>query len=135
MNGRTFFRIILALFLVAGLIGIGVAVYNYGVAQGLAASGSLAAPEGGAVPYVPYAPYGLFYRPWGFGFFPFGFIFPLLFFLLIFALIRGAFFRGWHAGGPGYWGSRPGTGPGEVPPAFEEWHRKMHETSSDPSSR
>jgi hypothetical protein len=127
MNGRIFFRIILALVLVAGLVGLGVFIYNTGVSQGLAASGKLVAPDGGAVPYAPYAPY--FYRPWGFGFFPFGFIFPLLFFLLIFAAIRGAFFRGWR------WGNRGGGGPDQVPPMFEEWHRKMHENQPDDSSR
>ena len=130
MNGRIFFRVILALVLVAGLVGIGVFIYNAGVSQGLAASGKLVAPDGGAVPAVPYYPYApYFYRPWGFGFFPFGFIFPLLFFLLIFAAIRGAFFRGWR------WGSRGGSGPDQVPPMFEEWHRKMHENQPDDASR
>jgi hypothetical protein len=126
MNGRIVFRILLALVLVAVAAGLGAFIYNAGVAHGLAAGGTAVGPNGGAGPVVPYAPY-FFYRPWGFGFFPFGFIFPLLFFFLIFALIRGAFFRGWHNRG---WG-----GPGQVPPGFEEWHRKMHENQPDESDR
>jgi hypothetical protein len=59
-----------------------------------------------------------------FFFFPFGlFLFPLFFFL-VFALLRGFFWRGrWGGpggpGGPGGWGGAP-------PPWFEEWHRREH---------
>ncbi len=49
---------------------------------------------------------------------------------LVFALIRGLFFRrmGWGMrGGPGGW-----RGHGEVPPWAMEWHRKMHEQQAAP---
>ncbi len=42
MNGRIIFNIVLALVVIAALVGLGVTVYNAGVAQGLAASGKLA---------------------------------------------------------------------------------------------
>jgi hypothetical protein len=125
MNGRTFLQIVLVLVLIAVLVGAGVMVYNAGIAQGLASNGKLALPDGGTTPY-PYA--GPFLRPWGFGFGLFGLIGPLLFLLLIFALLRGVFF----AGRRGSWGWRGPRGdwPKDVPPMVEEWHRKMHDTSS-----
>lgn len=130
MNGRIIARILMALVLLAVLAGVGTMVYNAGVAQGLAASGEFSAqtqnqtpgePVQRVAPY-PYYGYGPFIRPWGFGFFPFGFLFPLLFFFLFFWLIRGLFFRGW--GGPRAYGW---GGQHNVPPPFEEWHRRAHE--------
>jgi hypothetical protein len=62
----------------------------------------------------------------GFGFFPFFFLFPLLFFFLIFGAFRA---RRW-GGGPGSgWGGGPG---GWVPPKemmeqrLTEWHKNAH---------
>lgn len=53
-------------------------------------------------------------------FFPFGFLFFPLGFFLIFAFLRGFFWRGrWGGGGPG--GYR-GT-----PPWIDDWHRRAHE--------
>ena len=130
MDSRTVFRILFAIILVLGLIAVGVYIYNAGVAQGLVAGGTLADPDGGVRPYPYYAP---FYRPWGFGFFPFGWIFPLFFFLLLFWAIRGLFFRSWYRRGPGFWGGDRGQWPQDVPPMVEEWHRKLHETQSGPS--
>lgn len=128
MNGRLVFRILLAIILIAVLVGMGIFIYNAGVAQGLAAG---SAPEGQAAPYPLYGwPY---YRPWGFGFFPFGFIFPLFFSLLIIWAISGLFFRGWRRSGPGHYWADYGRGPRDVPPMIEAWHRKMHEgQSQDP---
>ncbi len=131
MNGRIFLRIVLVLVLIAVLVGLGTYVYDAGVAQGLATSGKAVVPDGGTAPYPYYAP---FYRPWGFGFGIFGLIFPLLFIFLIFGLLRGIFFGGWRGrqgwGGPrGERGER-GEWPHDVPPAVEEWHRKMHESQS-----
>jgi len=120
MNGRIFFRILSAIMLIAVLAGLGVMVYNTGVTHGLAAGGTLPAPSN-QVP-SPYYGYGPFWHPWGIGFFPFGILIPLLFFFLIFGLIRSLFFRGWH--GPRHYGW---SGPRGVPPAFEEWHRRIHE--------
>jgi hypothetical protein len=120
MNGRFFLRIVLAIVLIAVLVGIGTYVYNAGIAQGMAASGKLVAPDGNAMPYPYYAPhYGLF----GFGLF--GLIVPLLFLFLIFGALRGLFF-----GGPRHWrhDMPPGDWQKHVPPMFEEWHRKIHET-------
>ena len=72
----------------------------------------------------PYYGYGPFYGHWGFGF-GFGFLhllFPLLFFFLIFALLRGLFWGGRHR-----WGGHNGDWSGRVPPMFDEWHRRAHE--------
>ncbi|MGH2592750.1 MAG: hypothetical protein ACRDGG_04495 [Anaerolineae bacterium] len=122
MNGRIVLGVVLVLVLIAGAVGIGTYVYNAGVAQGLAESGKLVAPESGAVPY-PY--YGPFYRPFGFGFGFLGLLFPLLFLFLVFGLLRRLFWRGgWGGGGPrGNWEKG-------VPPMFEEWHRRAHEPQS-----
>lgn len=125
MNGRIIFNIVLALVVIAALAGLGVTVYNAGVAQGLAASGKLVVPEGGAAPYPYYAP---FYRPWGFGLGCLGFVFPLLFVLLILGALRGLFFGGWRRRWG--WGSPHGEWPKGVPPMMEEWHRKLHESPS-----
>lgn len=130
MNGRFFLRFFASLILLAVLVGVGVMVYQFGVTQGLAASGKLALPAAGAAGAqgaVPYPYYTPFWHPWGFWFFPFGLIFPLLGFFLIFGLIRALIFGGWHGrryyrGGPG------GFNPDDVPPYVAEWHRKMHES-------
>lgn len=127
MNGRFVFRILLAIVLVGILVSLGVFIYNAGVSQGLAASGTVPAP-GGEVQPSPYY-WAPFYRPWGFGFFPFGFIFPLFFGLLIIWAISGLFFRGRR-----HWGWRSHE-PGEVPPMLEEWHRKLHADRPEGSGR
>jgi len=122
MYGRIVLGVLIAVLLIAGAIGIGAYAYNWGVAQGMADSGKLAAPAVGAVPY-PY-----FHRPFGFHTFGFGFgflncLFPLLFFFLLFGLCRAFIGRGhWGWGGMSHrhWN-------GGVPPMVEEMHRKMHE--------
>ncbi len=113
MNGRFILGLVLVLALLVLAAGIGVYAYNLGIAQGMVDSGKITAPS----PYPFYGPY--FFRPFGFGFF--GFLGPLFFFLIIFALVR-ALFWGRH------WGRYPGHWEGQVPPAVEEWHRKMHES-------
>ena len=136
MNRRLVLGIFVVLVLVVGAVAVGGYAYQMGVAQGLANSGKLVAPQGdGAVaPFVYGAPF-FYARPWGWG--PgFGFLgclFPLLGFLLIFALIRGLFWRGgWGGrhgwGGHGYGPGGQGFGPGGqgVPPMFDEWHKKAH---------
>ena len=134
MNGRIILRVLLALVLIAGIVGAGVYVYNVGVAQGLAASGALrgGAPEAGAAPYPYFGGPFFHYRPLGLGFGFLRCLFPLLGLLLVLGLVRMIL-------GCGRWGWRhgPHQGPWEkgVPPMFEEWHRKMHESQPDDSSR
>ena len=102
--------------LVAALLAvvIGVAAYNAGVSHGLAQQIAVSAP--GAYPY-PYP----WPRPWGFGF---GFFFPLLFgFLLLRLLFWGGYGHRRCRRGPGFYGA----GPYDVPPGFDEWHRRAHE--------
>ena len=133
MAGRIFFRVLFALVLIAGVFGLGVYVYNSGVAQGLAAGGSLAVPEGSAPAYA--APY--FYRPWGFGFGFFAVVIPILFgIFLVSALARLLFFRSWHANGMHGWRGRwHGAEGDQVPPMVAEWHRKLHEQPPAPESK
>ena len=122
MNGRIIVRVLLALILIAGLVGIGTYVYNAGVAQGLTASGKLTTPDGAAVPY-PY--YGPFLRPFGFGFGYLGLLFPLFFLFLFFGVLRAIFWRGRWGGG---WRGDREHWKDHVPPMAEEWHRRMHES-------
>src|SRR5881392_768579 len=65
---------IIVTLVIAAIVGVG--AYQLGVAQGLAGAGTAVAPA-------------LYYHPFFFG--GFGFLFPLLFIFLVFALIRGAF--------------------------------------------
>jgi hypothetical protein len=136
VSQRVIVSILLVLLLVLGGTFVARSAYQAGLARGLAESGQVGAPgqagppgqgEPGARPYPSYGPY-YGHGPWGFGFF--GFLFPLLFIFLIFALLRGLFWRGWHGGPPGpqgYWGKG-------VPPMFEEWHRRAHESKGESSS-
>ncbi len=97
---------------VAGLVLlalVSVGAYDAGVAHGLAVS-SRTIPAGGVPPMGWWWP-----RPWGFWFFP---VWPLLFFVFVWVVLaRGLF---WHRR------SWRGWGPGGVPPAFDEWHRRAH---------
>ncbi len=113
MNGRFIRGLLLVLVLILLAVGIGAYSYNLGVAQGMVDSGKFTVPS----PYPFYGPF--FFRPFGFGFF--GILGPLFLFLIFFALLRGLFW-GRH------WGRYPGRWEGQVPPAVEEWHRKMHES-------
>jgi hypothetical protein len=67
------------------------------------------------------------HRGWHGGFFPFGFIFPLLWIGLIIFYVGFVFRRG-RWGGPGGWGGGPGGWNGRA----EEWHRRQHEGESSP---
>jgi hypothetical protein len=125
---RVFFRVVLALVLIGAVVGLGVGVYNAGVANGIAVGGQVALPDG-ATGVAPYAYYGL-HRPFGFSFGLFGLIVPLLFFFLIFGALRGLFFRGW---GRGPW--HHGNWDKNVPPMVQEWHRKMHEPQAGEQPR
>lgn len=137
MNGRIILIGLLVLALIAGAAGVGVYAYNAGVAQGLVQSGKVSVVEGGPGPYPYYGGPFFFHQPFGFGFGFLGCLFPLLFFFLIFGLLRGIFWRGpwgWKRG----WGGQHEHGPwdkGGVPPMFEEWHRQAHGQSTPPESQ
>ena len=117
---RILWRVLVALVLVAAIVGIGGYAYNIGIAQGLAQKLPAAAP-------VP-MPYPYFGHPFfGFGF---GFLGCLIPFFLLFGSLRFLFWRGpmgWgHMGMRRRrwgWGGEDGKG---VPPFFEEWHRRAH---------
>jgi hypothetical protein len=90
---------------------VGFWAYNLGFAHGIAQH---LPPEARAYPWT-------YYRPWGGG--PFVGLFFVLFW---FAALR--FFIGggpWRRGWGGYYG-----GPRDVPPMFDEWHRRVHERDS-----
>jgi len=112
---RALFVAILVL-LVGGAIAVG--AYEAGLAQ-------VVVPAAGAAPVVAYYghPYG-----WGFGFFPFGFLFPILGLFLFFALIRAVV-----GGGRGY-GHHGWYGDG-VPGRFEEWHKRAHGDTASGTDR
>jgi hypothetical protein len=113
----------LALVLIALIVGaaVGTTAYRAGVMRGLADAGRLPTPDPATALVPPYAYYGPFWYhgPWGFA--PWGFLFPLLFFGLMFALLRGLFWGGRC--------SRHGPGSTDVPRRFEEWHRRAHEST------
>ena len=133
MNKSIVFRIILALVLVAAILGLGAYAYKAGMAQGLALSAQSATGEAGQtqVPYYPMVYGHPFHMFGGLGFL--GCLVPLfLLFLALFAM-RGLFW-----GGPRYWGhmhhgpwgrGEPGQGP---PSMFTEWHQQAH--AQPPSS-
>src|SRR6266851_4854001 len=125
MNRRVVLGILVVLLLVVGAVAVGGYAYQLGMAQGLANSGKLVAPDGtGVAPVVPYyfgAPY--FYHPFGFGFGFLGCLFPLLGFFLIFALIRGIFWRGGWGGRRGWGGHGYGPGGQDLGQAARASHR------------
>ncbi len=134
---------VLGLLLVLGLIaGAGAFSFKAGMARGamqapeVAAAIEKAAEDGQAVPPMMYghgyAPYGYGYGMRGhghFGFFPFGAICGSIFFLFFFfGFMKMMFFRrmrhGWgHHGHHGPWGK---DSDGNVPPMFNEWHKRAH---------
>jgi len=136
MNGRAIVSFFVGLIVVGILVGVGVGIYNAGIAQGVIEAGRL--PAGAVVPVAGYGyGYGLGFH--GFGFL--GLLFPLLFLFLIFGLVRAAFGRGRHWGpgwgGRGYYGKGYGPGLGG-PDAWREerdrqisdLHRRLHEEES-----
>lgn len=116
---RPLFIAILVL-LIGGAIAVG--AYDAGLAQGTA---QVVVPAAGSAPAVAYYghPYG-----WGFGFFPFGFLFPLLGLFLFFALMRAIV-----GGGRGW--SHHGSYSDGVPSRFEDWHKRAHGDTTTASDR
>ena len=133
MNGRIAVRVLLTVTLIVVVAGLGFYAYNIGLGQGLAESGKIVAPDGalpaaGAQPLAGAAPYAYgpgFYRPF-FGFGIFSCFVPILFLFLFFGLLRAIFGHG-----PRGWGRHYGPWRKDVPPMFEEWHRKAHEPQSN----
>ena len=107
MNRRVAMVVALVLVAVALAGVIGTTAYRAGVARGLADAGNVPQPW-------------LYHGPFWFGG-PFAFLFPLFGVFVVLALARALFWRGWCAGGRGSWERG-------VPPAFEEWHRRAHQS-------
>jgi len=107
MNRRIVMVVALVVVAVALAGVIGTTAYRAGLARGLADAGNVPGP---------WLYHGPFWYPG-----PFAFLFPLLGFFVIFAVVRGLFWRGWCAGGRGPWESR-------VSPMLEEWHRRAHQS-------
>jgi hypothetical protein len=132
---RSFGSILWGLLVVVVLAGIGVAIYNAGLQQGIVQSANLPA---GTVPYGYYGWHG----DGGI----FGLFFPILFLFILFGIARAAFGHrhGWGRGygyGPGKWGYGRGpwmgpngpTGQGDREPWVAEMHRRLHEAEgTDP---
>jgi hypothetical protein len=112
MDRRFKLALVIASVLLAGAVGV--IAYNAGVSHGLAMAGNTGVP-----PVGPFPPY-YWYRPWGFGFFG-----PFLFVFFSFFLLRVLFWRGLHGRRWMYAGSH------DVPPPFDEWHRRAHERMND----
>jgi hypothetical protein len=110
MDRQTVSRIVVALLVIVGIFGVGAYEYRLGVAHGMATSGKLPAGAPGAYPY-PF---------WGFH--PFGFVFPLLFFFLVFGLGRRFLWGGW--GRPHGWRGEGSSS------ELEKWHHEAHERMS-----
>jgi hypothetical protein len=110
-------RIVLGVLAIIAAVLIGFGAYQVGFGHGLASTGQVPA-------VAPDGPYG--YGRGGFpGFWFFGLLFPILFILLIVALVRSLFGRppGW--GGPPLWGMSGRT-------MLDEWHRDAHGRGTEP---
>jgi hypothetical protein len=111
-------RALLAAILILVLGGaIAAGAYEAGLAQGAV---QIVAPAAGAAPAAPVVAYYGHPYGWGFGFFPFGFLFPIFGLLLFFALMRALI-----GGGRG-WGHHGWYSDSGVPGRFEEWHKRAH---------
>ena len=117
MLGRMLLRGLFVLVVIAIVAGIGVYVYNVGIAQGVAQS---SASRGDGVVAAPYYGGPFFFPGFGFGLF---FCLPFLLLWFLFPLF------GWRRWG---WArQREHWGKG-APPMFEEWHRRAHEPQPEP---
>ena len=130
------FRLVLIFVIVAAVFGLGAFAYRAGFMQ--AASQNWASmPEGKLMPQGDYHSYGML--PYSFHrshFSIFGFLAPLFFLFLIFAALRGLFWRiRWghsmhHFGhGDRQWDHEKG-----VPPFFNEWHNRAHAANETPQA-
>jgi len=137
MNGRTIARILLAVILIGGAIGIGVTSYNAGVTAGLVQSGQAVVIPGG-VPVAPGAAYVGYGWGYGHGFSFFGFLGTLLVIFILIGLLRAAFGgprRGWGPGGHRGWGGEWQRDAWEqrVKETHDALHRDAVERTDQPS--
>jgi hypothetical protein len=128
MSGRFVPRLLAALLILAGIIGLGFYAYQLGVAQGVAQNAPVAPAGAAAVPGPYYGYPHPFFPFWGFG--CFGVLIPLFLLMLIFGGLRRMFWGG-HMGHMGYGGWRSKWSEGGAPPMFEEWHKRAHEPKVD----
>jgi hypothetical protein len=128
MKGQIVFRILFGILLIAGVVALGVYVYNAGVAQGLLTSGQLS-PPANAQQTAPYVSPHFYYHPLGWGMVFFAILLGIF---LVGGLVRMLFFRPWFHHAQRHWGMKHagpyGFDPDNVPPMVAEWHRKLHET-------
>ena len=119
MFGSFTSRLLAVVLLLVGVGALALVAYNAGVDAGVASVGTSAA---GATTVHVVRGFGGFFP--GFFFFPFGFLFFILFVSLIFRAFgwggRGHRRHDWsgHSGDP-RWGGGPGS-------RFEDWHRQAH---------
>ena len=148
MARKIIFRVLAGLVLLAAIAGIAYFAFTAGVASKVATTVQVPAVQEGARQALPFA-YGMGMRGWHM--FPFGFgcFVPLVvLFLLCLAfsamrhLIWGPRHWGWrhmyrHGGPGGEDGPMGHHGPWNwkdekfVPPMFNEWHKRAHETPTD----
>jgi hypothetical protein len=105
------FRWMAGLAVVLASIAVGAVAYNMGLSHGLAVSSGAA--QGAGAYYR--------FRPWGFGFFPFGML--LFWFLIARLFLGGCGRRRWQR-----------FGPYDGPSAFDDWHRRAHERMNNQPS-
>ena len=116
-------RALIAAILVLVLGGaIAAGAYEAGLAQSALSVAPVVAPAAGGVPAIAYYPH-----PYGWGLYPFGFLFPLLGLFLFFGLLR-ALVGGGHHGHRGWHGDG-------IPGRFEEWHRRSHGDTAPTTDR
>lgn len=139
-------RILLALVIVGAVLGLGAFAYRAGVMHGAAQNlSALPQTDGVQMPFARMHP-GFMHTPF-FGLGCLGLLVPLFLICLIFAIFRGLFWHGrMHHGCHGYRGPLGGPVPfwkhghmhadwdpeKDVPPFFNEWHRRMHENGEGP---
>ncbi len=118
MNRRVWTAVLVTVLAMAVAVGIGVTAYQVGLDQNVAVEVAETTGDGTVVVTGPGWNRGFF------PFFPFGFLFPILFILLIFGLFRAMWWRGprW-GGGPPPSGHEPWEG------HLEAWHREAHARS------
>lgn len=149
MDSKVVLRLSLVVALLAGVVAVALYAYNLGVGQGLlhapqtvylnvenlyANNAGLAQDlaEGGRSPASqpgqvspPYPGRMFHYGPLGFGLAGLRCLVPLLFLALFFVIVRHLRWRGhWHGEWHRHHGERG------LPPFFEEWHRRAHESES-----
>ena len=128
------FRILAALVLLAAIAGIASFAFNAGMARGAALNLQVPATAGQPIPYYAYGmPFMHPFPFFGLGFL--GLLIPIFLLFLAFGAARRMIWGprwGGHHMHHGPWGDK--TSDGEfVPPMFDEWHRRAHNTPGKPA--